>query len=88
MHAAFSVRLFSLPLVLVGCNPEEEDNELLGCMDPDAVNFNPDATIDAGSCVTPCPQLGQEMPELKKKELKFIFFQKKSFFCYHTQFVP
>jgi len=72
MHVAFSVRLFALPLVLVGCNPEEEDNELLGCMDPDAVNFNPDATIDAGSCVTPCPQLGQEMPELKKKELKFI----------------
>lgn len=67
MHAAFSVRLFSLPLVLVGCNPEEEDNELLGCMDPDAANFKPDETFDDGSFGTPCPKLGQEMPELKKK---------------------
>jgi uncharacterized protein (TIGR02145 family) len=49
--------LFALPLVLVGCNPEEEGDELLGCMDPDAVNFNANATVDDGSCVTalnPC----------------------------------
>ena len=43
--------LFALPLVLVSCNPDEDDNELSGCMDPEAANFNPDATIDDGSCV-------------------------------------
>ena len=47
----FLFLLFALPLVLVSCNPDEDDSELSGCMDPDAVNFNPDATIDDGSCV-------------------------------------
>jgi len=36
----FLFLLFALPLVLVSCNPDEDDNELSGCMDPDAVNFN------------------------------------------------
>ena len=36
----FLFLLFALPLVLVSCNPDEDDNELSGCMDPDAVNFS------------------------------------------------
>ncbi len=48
----FLFLLFALPLVLVSCNPDEDDNELSGCMDPDAVNFNTEATVDDGSCVT------------------------------------
>lgn len=38
--------LFALPLVLVSCNPE-----LSGCLDPGADNFNPEATVEDGSCV-------------------------------------
>ena len=47
----FLFLLFALPLVLVSCNPDEDDSELSGCMDPDAVNFNANATVDDGSCV-------------------------------------
>ena len=47
----FLFLLFALPLVLVSCNPDEDDNELSGCMDPDAVNFSANATVDDGSCV-------------------------------------
>ena len=47
----FLFLLFALPLVLVSCNPDEDDNELSGCMDPDADNFNPEATVSDGSCV-------------------------------------
>jgi uncharacterized protein (TIGR02145 family) len=53
----FLFLLFALPLVLVSCNPDEDDCELSGCMDPDAVNFNTEATVDDGSCVSalnPC----------------------------------
>jgi len=49
----FLFLLFALPLVLVSCNPDEDDNELSGCMDPDAVNFNTEATVDDGSCDGP-----------------------------------
>ena len=45
----FLFLLFALPLV--SCNPDEDDNELSGCMDPDAVNFSANATVDDGSCV-------------------------------------
>ena len=35
-------------------NPDEYDNssaiEIFGCTDPSAMNFNPDANIDNGSC--------------------------------------
>jgi len=47
----FLFLLFALPLVLVSCNPDEDDSELSGCMDPDAVNFSANATVDDGSCV-------------------------------------
>lgn len=51
----FLYLLFALSAVLVSCNPDEDDNELPGCIDSDAVNFNPDATIDDGSCIYgPC----------------------------------
>jgi hypothetical protein len=58
----FLFLLFALPLVLVSCNPDEDDNELSGCMDPDAVNFNTEATVDDGSCVMELwMQLGQDI---------------------------
>ena len=47
----FLFLLLALPLVLVSCNPDEDDSELSGCMDPDAVNFSANATVDDGSCV-------------------------------------
>lgn len=34
--------------LLPGCEDEVED--ILGCTDPNAINFNPDANIDDGSC--------------------------------------
>jgi len=30
------------------------DNEVLGCTDPSALNFNPAATLDNGTCTYPC----------------------------------
>ena len=45
----FLFLLFALPLV--SCNPDEDDNELSGCMDPDALNFSANATVDDDSCV-------------------------------------
>ena len=47
----FLFLLLALPLVLVSCNPDEDDNELSGCMDPDALNFSANATVDDDSCV-------------------------------------
>ena len=47
----FLFLLSVLPWVLVSCNPDEDDYEVSGCMNPDAVNFNPGATVDDSSCV-------------------------------------
>ena len=42
--------LVNLGINQAGCNPE-----VYGCTDPQALNYNPDATIDDGSCeYTPC----------------------------------
>ena len=44
-----------------GCEGEDDDDEfnapppVLGCTDPDATNFNPNATQDDGSCTYPVP---------------------------------
>ena len=32
-----------------------DDVDIEGCMDATALNFNPDATVDNGSCLYPCP---------------------------------
>ncbi len=44
---------FFLAFTFYSCKLCEEDlkqNEIYGCMDSTATNFNPDATIDDGSC--------------------------------------
>ncbi len=49
--------LFELPngneaTYYFGINNDDCVPEILGCTDPDAINFNPDATVDDGSCMT------------------------------------
>ncbi|MBT0606957.1 MbnP family protein [Aequorivita echinoideorum] len=35
----------------IGCNSDDDSSaEILGCMDPDSINFNPEANTDDGSC--------------------------------------
>jgi hypothetical protein len=55
--------LFIALLVVFACEEEEKDNSyvdctgidngenICGCMDNSASNFNPDATVDDGSCI-------------------------------------
>jgi len=40
----------------VGCS-----DEIFGCTDPDAINYNPEATIDNGSCVYECTGVSAEL---------------------------
>lgn len=45
-----------IPLVFASCSKEEDDNNnspttVSGCTDPDAVNYNSNATSDDGSCL-------------------------------------
>jgi hypothetical protein len=41
-----------LPMVRLNFNPDAETTGEPGCIDPLACNFNPDATLDDGSCLT------------------------------------
>jgi len=43
-------------------NPTDPPVEVPGCTDPDAINYNPNATIDDGSCEYPPPPI---MPTIK-----------------------
>ncbi len=44
--------LLVLATVAFGCNESDDSTpEVLGCMDSDSLNYNPDATTDDGSCV-------------------------------------
>ena len=36
----------------LGSHPHDFSTDVLGCMDPDACNYNPDATVEDGSCAT------------------------------------
>ena len=36
-------------------------DEILGCTDPEAINYNPDATVDDGSCEYECEGLSAEL---------------------------
>ena len=45
-----------IPLVFASCSKEEDDNNnspttVSGCTDPDAVNYNSNATSDDGTCM-------------------------------------
>jgi len=58
LHARYSAELSALEGDLARANAELEacefhhiDMNLGGCMNPDAHNFNPDATFDDGSCI-------------------------------------
>ena len=41
--------LLLILLLLVGC--EEDNSDIYGCMNPDATNYRPKATVDNGNCV-------------------------------------
>ena len=54
MFKNYSYLLLFFSIVLIGfnsCEEEEEEHNITGCTNPDAANYNPDATIDDGSCV-------------------------------------
>ena len=36
----------------LGSHPHNFVSDVMGCMDPDACNYNPDATVDDGTCAT------------------------------------
>ncbi|HIL44345.1 MAG TPA: hypothetical protein EYG36_04880, partial [Candidatus Poseidoniales archaeon] len=51
--------LLVISMLLSGCTGgeiEEEPEEIAGCMDQSAENYNPDATVSDRSCVYPEPE--------------------------------
>ena len=51
-------------------------NDILGCTDPLAVNYNPLATIDDGSCIYPVEKIKGCLPRLTKEEFLMNVCQK------------
>ena len=54
------VALVTLSMLLSGCTggdggPDSEPQEITGCTDQDAENYNPDATVSDRSCIYPQP---------------------------------
>lgn len=57
---------------LIGIN---SDCEVAGCTDPQATNFDPDATIDDGTCLYfEWLSYGDEINQANKQDLNLIFF--------------
>ena len=55
-HNTYILILILIGLITISCNEDEDDinpndNTVMGCTDINAVNYNPNATVDDGSCI-------------------------------------
>ena len=47
------VFLLAIAFAVIGCSNDDDSSpmEILGCTDPDSLNYNPDANTDDDSCI-------------------------------------
>ncbi len=55
MKATLGIFLF-FGLLLAGCNERTVTTDIPGCTDPSSINYNPEATVDDGTCMEPQPK--------------------------------